>query len=607
MLRKTDQPGRIEFMDSSKHRRSAIPKLLPRPESSGAGPLSLRAETTCVGFLLLFHCVICLSTIFSESITHDEIWHLPVGLRNLREGRFDIERVNPPLSRMWAAIPLALGQVHIDPETTGQPVGLKFVLDHQSDFATWYHWGRCYHLFWTLASALIVYLWGRRIYGQAVSLFCLLLYLTGPNLIAHASVVTPDLAGVFGYLSTLYCLACWCDRPTWGRGVLLGFLLGLAQGLKFTCLLLYPLVIVIACLRLWRRQSGPAVSLKFLSLQLLVACSVSLPVLWLCYGFQGVFQPLAKFHFQSIDLISLQNFFAAIPALPVPVPADYILGIDEQRFVMAAEHPVFLDGQWALNGFRSYFLMALLYKLPHFPQLLILSAMIIFSFNKNARKRWRDVVTLLTPVIAILLVASGERLQLGLRYILPVIPLLILFCGLTFETLLRSSFLTCRDISVLTITFCLLPLRFHPGHLAYFNEWAGGPSGGREHLVDSNLDWGQDLGHLRDYMQQKKITYLKLAYFGTVPPRVMGINYDLPPRTPEPGRYAVSVNFVMGRPHGITLEDGSTRAADFQEFGYFRFFQPVKTLGGSIDLYEISEQDTADWDRALQEIQTVNP
>jgi len=592
-------------MNSTKHRSAATPNALLVSDSRGAGPLSPRLETICVGLLLLIHCVVCLSTIFSESVTHDEIWHLPVGLRNLREGRFDIERVNPPLSRMWAAVPLALGRVGIDSETTGQAVGLKFVLDHQPDFETWYHWGRCHHLLWTLGSALIVYFWGRRMYGKIVALFCLLFYVTGPNLIAHASVVTPDMAGVFGYLSTLYCLTCWCDRPTWGRGVFLGILLGLAQGLKFTCLLLYPLMIVIACVRLWRQPQVPAVPLKILSLQLLAAYGISLPALWLCYGFQGLFQPLAEFHFQSVDLVSLQNLFAIFPVFPVPLPADYILGIDEQRFIMAAEHPVFLDGEWSLNGFRSYFLMALLYKLPHLQQLFILAAASIFIFNKDARKRWRDVFTLLVPVITILLVASGERLQLGLRYVLPVIPLLILFCGLTFEILLRASFLTCRDVSVLTIIFCLLPLRFHPGHLAYFNEWAGGPIGGREHLVDSNLDWGQDLGHLRDDLKQKEISNLKLAYFGTVPPHAMGIRYDLPPRTPEPGWYAVSVNFVMGRPHGITLEDGSTRAADFQEFGYFRFFQPVKTFGGSIDLYEISEQDVADWNRALQEIRTT--
>ena len=36
-----------------------------------------------------------------------------------------------------------------------------------------------------------------------------------------------------------------------------------------------------------------------------------------------------------------------------------------------------------------------------------------------------------------------------------------------------------------------------PHYLAYFNELAGGPANGFKELVDSNLDWGQDLKNLK--------------------------------------------------------------------------------------------------------------
>ena len=108
------------------------------------------------------------------------------------------------------------------------------------------------------------------------------------------------------------------------------------------------------------------------------------------------------------------------------------------------------------------------------------------------------------------------------------------------------------------------------------------------HLLDSNIDWGQDLLLLREFMDSENLDDIGLVYFGTVPPSADNIPYHIPPPwRAEPGWYAVSVNFVMGRPHQIRQPDGQHRAVDFNEFGYFRQFEPIATLGGSIDVYHI--------------------
>jgi hypothetical protein len=143
---------------------------------------------------------------------------------------------------------------------------------------------------------------------------------------------------------------------------------------------------------------------------------------------------------------------------------------------------------------------------------------------------------------------------------------------------------------------CGASLRHHPHHLAYFNEYAGGPVGGREHLVDSNIDWGQDLHLVRGFMREHDLATIGLAYFGTVPPELTDIDYTLPPgltaltagqfRLP-PGWYAVSVNYVMGRPHTIHQPDGGSHGVGLDEFGYFRQLEPVARLGYSIDVYRV--------------------
>jgi len=559
-------------------------------------------EVLCVTALLLFQLGICLHAAFSESVTHDEIWHLPVGMRNLREGRFDVERVNPPLTRLWAAIPAVLCGIEADPHTSGQPLGEKFVLDHPYNFMTWYQLGRCCHLVWTLATGVMVYLWGRRCFGVPAALLSLVFFVTSPNIAGYGSVITPDAGGMFGYLATLYALCCWCDRPTWSRGVLWGVSLGIAQGLKMTCLLLYPLCMVVILIQRWKCIRHSLASGKIIVLQIVMGMAVSLLALWASYGFQQIGQPLDQFHFQSRQMLTIQNLLSSVSRVPVPFPRDYLLGIDEQLRVMAGQHPVFLDGEWSLDGFRRYFLMTLLYKLPHLLQLCLGIALIFFLLTRNGRAYWRDTLTLLVPSLLTIQVASGESLQLGIRYILPVIPMLMILSGGIILLVDQLNPSIQKMFWGIIVAGSLLSLRYLPGHLAYFNEWAGGPMGGRHHLLDSNLDWGQDLGHLRDELQARKLDRIQLAYFGTVPPQVVGIVYELPPSwKPEPGWYAVSVNFVMGRPHGITQGDGSSRAVDFQEFGYFRFFRPVKTLGGSIDLYEIRPEDIARWNAARHE------
>jgi len=551
--------------------------------------------------LLLGHLLFCWHTAFSKSITHDELWHLPVGARNLGEWRFDIEVLNPPVSRVWAAIPLVLGGAEISQTVKGTGVGGQFVQDHPQDFMTWYHWGRFFHLFWTLATATLVYCWARRLFGMNGALATLLLYVTCPNLIAHGSLVTPDTPSIFAFISTLFAFTFWCERPDWRRACLWGVLLGVAQGIKFTCLLLVPLLFAIAVVQLWGRRIA-GLQWKQVGGQFAIGMGISLIVLGSCYGFQGLFVPLKDYTFRASELVTLQKVLEPVSQLPVPFPRDYILGIDEQRHVMSGQHPIFLDGRWSLQGFPDYFFKALLYKLPHVFQLLLVFSFISFCLGWSGPRRWRDVLTLLLPVALVLFITSGESLQLGVRYILPVIPLLMILAGSSFRVLDRASMKTRMVTGLFLVLFCGLSLRHHPHHLAYFNELAGGPIGGRQHLLDSNLDWGQDLHLLKKRLEERNWDQYRMAYFGSFSPEILGMSFTTPPsRRPEPGRYAVSVNYVMGRPHVLFQGDGTERGVDFQEFGYFRAFQPVETIGGSIDLYELSEEDVARWDASVRQ------
>jgi hypothetical protein len=135
-------------------------------------------------------------------------------------------------------------------------------------------------------------------------------------------------------------------------------------------------------------------------------------------------------------------------------------------------------------------------------------------------------------------------------------------------------------------------LAIYPHYLATFNELAGGPEEGWRILVDSNLDWGQDLKGLKRWMDEQGVERVKLGYLGEAYPAYYGINFDplpswpdrwqhplyhdLYPLDPAPGRYAISANLIQGR-----------NLADPQTYAWFREREPVDKVGYSIFIYDV--------------------
>src|SRR5206468_1049993 len=150
------------------------------------------------------------------------------------------------------------------------------------------------------------------------------------------------------------------------------------------------------------------------------------------------------------------------------------------------------------------------YKLPHCTQILLLWVIIAAVLSPNVRA-WRHRLWLLLPTALLVIVASTSGMQLGIRYILPALPLLFLFVS---EIAARWHWPENRwlQISVAIVLLLFDPWHVHPEYLAYFNEVAGGIKGGRTHLLDSNLDWGQDLHELKRFLHDHPIQPLSLAY-----------------------------------------------------------------------------------------------
>src|SRR5262249_44545211 len=148
----------------------------------------------------------------------------------------------------------------------------------------------------------------------------------------------------------------------------------------------------------------------------------------------------------------------------------------------------------------------------------------------------------------------------------------------------------------------------YPCSLSYFNELAGGPINGRNHLVNSNIDWGQDALRLKEWLDaHPEARPLRRAYFNSVDPRIIGLDYRLPEPGPtgvftqdpeytrglgpHPGYVAISVNLLQGMPWSVPDGQGNWRAVVPHEYAYLRSFQPIARAGYSIYIYQITLEE----------------
>ena len=526
----------------------------------------------------------------------------------------------------------------------------------------------------SVLGGLFVYLWSRRLYGDWGGLLSLALWCLCPNVLAHARLVTTDIGATAIGSGATFAFWRYLGRPTWGRAAVAGVALGLAELAKFSMILLYGLWPAIWLLHeaIGRPRRGGWRRLGRAAVQGGAIVGLSVLVIDLGYGFEGVGRPLGGYEFVSgmlsrprerprIDPNRRPNDLSGrireyrvnrfrgtvLESLPAPLPAYYLIGFDLQkleadgvwkRFLVAPEvgdamgpegeqivgYPVYLDGSLRSRSWGDYFLWTLIYKVPEGTWGLVLLSFAVLAISPRSRAPWADELTLLlVPGATLLVMSLGTNINLGLRYVLPIFPYIFTSAGKLAPWAAGLGGAR-RKAAVAAIGAGLAATAMavgtiHPHYLAYFNRISGGPMRGSDHLIDSNLDWGQDLVNLREWVRSHGNERIGLAYFGQVNPSLFdlrgdGFDWFLPPAQPEswnrglppwpgarrppgPGLYAVSASLVRGLSwrvydHARGLpEDNPARWAPYDAkegaFAYFHDLEPIDRIGYSIFIYRL--------------------
>jgi hypothetical protein len=494
--------------------------------------------------ILVLHSILVGTLAYRHSVTFDETGHVAAGLVHWKHSDFSMYAVNPPLTRLVAMLPtMPLAGSYDVPQYSGfvehraeLPVGVKFATEHEH-YLTCVFIARIACIPFSWIGGMVCYYWARSLYGWHAGLAALILWCFSPNIQANACQVLPDLAATSLVVSTCFVLRSWLMPERAKSPLLLGCILGVTLLTKFTTVVLIPIILVVVIVSAFQSQNQ-TYARSFVSVirQLSICFAIALLVINSGYFFEETFVPLGEYEFVSESLSGIKrdenmkgNRFLNpyTQQIPIPVPKNYILGIDLAKFEFERGYWSYLCGEFQNHGWWYFYLYALAVKEPiGFWGLAIIACLSNVCHIFNRKLRSEEWLLVGTSAAILITVSAQTGYTHHLRYVLPVLPLWYIL----------SSAISCnRKLAViqvsLVIGFVVSSCSCFPNQISYFNECVGGPSNGWKHLATSNYDWGQNLVDLRDWQERnsdKKPLFVKSS--GAVPVSVYGIQ-AIAPRT----------------------------------------------------------------------------
>jgi hypothetical protein len=532
--------------------------------------------------LLVIFVFLSISSLTQKSATFDETNHLMRGLYPLSGKEFTLNKEHPPLVNFLQGLPVSIISNPIFPPA--DPEMHPFF--HYSRRVLWLSGNdgknmifqaRLVTVFLAVLLGISVFWWARELYGYQGGLFSLALYCFSPAILAHSRLVTTDLGLTFFLF--IYYFSFWSllRFPSIKNTIVAGLCLGAAIGSKHLALLLIPITLVILLLAqgLGKVEFRPA--LHFMSRTVLdrldkVRGIFYATFVWLTIVFIAFFIVWGLYGF-SIDRFEDVGILIAMP--------DYFEGLKQGWNSVKSGRVYYLDGEISDNGWSIFFLKAFLYKTP-IPLLIILLGALVWRFIDKESIR-KEMGWIALALFCFVLALVTKKVNLGLRYLLSIYPFLFLFAGALVKIPKFKA-----GLLVLIGWLAIEVFTAHPHYISYFNQLIP-PNQKRFHLVDSNLDWGQDLPALANWQKDNKVKEIRLGYFGTANPEAYDVKYEPlpfflqeewtgPPELELKGVIAVSATLLQGvynRPFGyyaslrqrkpdVILGDGSMLIFDLR-------------------------------------------
>lgn len=546
------------------------------------------------------------------SITFDEDLHISTGYSILRTGDLRLVEDHPPAIGLWMSWPLLLSPQIPDPwdvpewELGDRRLFVRNEMWWSLPIDSWVIPPRIPISWLAMLMGAFLFRWACEWFGPQAGLLALALFVFDPNILAYATLATLDLGVTCFIFIATYTVQRFAQRPNWPNLVMSGVTLGLALSAKISAMVLLP--INVGLIALW----GFIHWRKKLVVRLLAYLSVAFLILWAVHLFG----------------------FGPTPGLSFPLPMPtYLRSFLRVGRHVATGNPTYLLGETYRGGRWYYFPAVFALKTP-LPTLALLGATLLLVRPnlprcvsllrriKPCRHRchdshlstlarvcethpwWRELALISLPV-GYFALSMVNKINLGYRHLLPILPFVYLFIArLATPRCLLASVGTRRlsrplvYASRFVVALLLLwqvagTLKIGPFYITFFNEIVGGPRNGYRYLSDSNVDWGQGLKALRDYLEAQPDPDVRLSsYLFFIRPELYGIQAtplpplaDAPPIiptpfNPAPGTYIISASTLRG----LQL------VANPEMYNWFWHREPDAIVVNALLVYRVAER-----------------
>lgn len=510
-----------------------------------------------VVLITALHAVLAVTATADKSVTADEIAHLTAGHAYNTRGDFRLHPENGNLPQRLAALPFALAGDPLPP--TNRPdwlgsdiwrVGHEFLYESGLPVEERLFAARALMALTGAATALLCFLWSHSFFGNTGGLFSLSLAALCPTLLAHGPLATSDVTMTFLFLASVGAWWRHLLNPGITGAVLSAITFGLGLLAKFSAVLLVPMLGILGLIWLAgeiRRGSG-RLAFRRVTLSAVAHLGFAWLLIWAAYGFRfsAFAEPLEGSRFShdwtwllvglgwKADLLGWLREWRLLPEAWTHGLA-FVLQFSRAR-------GAFMSGEYSITGWISFFPWAFLIKTP-VPLLIILAITATVSLRRTLRggsKSVRQSLYRFAPLVVLVVVygavSLASNLNIGHRHLLPIYPALFIGAGALAPAARRAGRSAMVGLGALLAWQAFESGNIRPHYLAYFNQIVGGPANGWRHLVDSSLDWGQDLPGLRAWLDANaRADRVFLAYFGTGDPVHEGIRATSLPTLPEVG------------------------------------------------------------------------
>ncbi|MEZ5591437.1 MAG: glycosyltransferase family 39 protein [Gammaproteobacteria bacterium] len=396
--------------------------------------------------------------------------------------------------------------------------------------------GRYMTIIIALVLGFFVFRWSKELYGTQAGYFSLFLYSLSPNIIAHSSLITTDLYSAAGITIALYYYWRFLNDIKLKTGIKSAFAFSIAQTTKYTAVFLYPILLIIAGIFIYRKTKKIIQEKDWCMLQagflkilmwVIIFIIVNLLVINIAYLFDRSFIPFSNYEFKSPLFKNIQENLSLLSNIPVPTPYPYLEGLDWVYFVNSTlRNNIYLLGEikHAPDQFFGYYFIAYIFKEPIAAQFFALSSLLLFIFYFNQKKFIKNEIFILFPLLFFIFYFNFIfRTQIGIRFIIVGFPLLYIFCGFLFK---KSAKKLKYFIYPLIIFQIISIISYYPYYIPYFNELVFDRKQAYKILADSNINFGQDEYRLKTYLEQNPDVILQ-------------------PQQPVIGKVIVDINFLM--------------------------------------------------------------